>query len=183
MPLWRHYNNQLFLLYVVRFVYLCPYYGNFTKYSRCIHCKIFPGPLSIAENLSSQNNDSDTEPEPQSPTQQVFENKNLVITIKDALKENNENNTIGDDTNDKVSSRNPHNRPRHPDRNHSNKIKNSESKKDVSRLTTRSMKPVFALWTHQHAVILSSFHKNLIIAICSVLWFNKLLIIILHIMK
>jgi len=104
-----------------------------------------PGPLSIAENLSSQNNDSDTEPEPQSPTQQVFENKNLVITIKDALKENNENNTIGDDTNDKVSSRNPHNRPRHPDRNHSNKIKNSESKKDVSRLTTRSMKPVFAL--------------------------------------
>jgi len=65
----------------------------------------------------------------------VFENRNLVITIKDALKENTENQSIKEADVDERAS----------ERSRTNKSKTSESKKDVSRLTTRSMKPVFAL--------------------------------------
>lgn len=75
----------------------------------------------------------------------VFENKNLVITIKDALKENNENQAIqssdGEDEELERKSDRSQNKSKHSDM----KMKSSESKKDVNRLTTRSMKPVFAL--------------------------------------
>ena len=78
----------------------------------------------------------------------VFENKNLVITIKDALKENNENQAIqssdGEDEELERKSDRSQNKSKHSDRSNMN-MKSSDSKKDVNRLTTRSMKPVFAL--------------------------------------
>ena len=98
-------------------------------------------PPARPENLSSSKYDSEDEPDP-------FENRNLVITIKDALKENNENQAVKDEeTNEEPQterrSERSHHKTKHSER--SNKLKNSESKKDVNRLTTRSMKPVFAL--------------------------------------
>ena len=97
-------------------------------------------PPARPENLSSSKCDSEEEPDP-------FENRNLVITIKDALKENNENHAVKDEESneeppDRKSERS-HHKSKHSER--SNKLKNSEPKKDVNRLTTRSMKPVFAL--------------------------------------
>ena len=78
----------------------------------------------------------------------VFENKNLVITIKDALKENNENQAVspsdGEDEEHERKSDRSQNKSKHSDRSNMN-MKSSDSKKDVNRLTTRSMKPVFAL--------------------------------------
>ena len=99
-----------------------------------------PPQLSIAENLSSQKYDESGDPG------YVFENKNLVITIKDALKENNENQAVmsaGEEEQERRADRSQH-KHKHSER--SNKMKSSDSKKDVNRLTTRSMKPVFALW-------------------------------------
>ena len=99
-------------------------------------------PPARPENLSSSKYDSEEEePDP-------FENRNLVITIKDALKENNENHAVKDEEANEESqtdrkSERSHHKTKHSER--SNKLKNAESKKDVNRLTTRSMKPVFAL--------------------------------------
>ena len=51
---------------------------------------VSPPQLSIAENLSSRDEKNMVGDVPG----HVFENKNLVITIKDALKENNENQAV-----------------------------------------------------------------------------------------
>ena len=106
---------------------------------------VSPPQLSIAENLSSgdeKNMVGDAMPG------YVFENKNLVITIKDALKENNENQAVphsdGEDEEMERKSDRSQNKSKHSDRSNMN-MKSSDSKKDVNRLTTRSMKPVFAL--------------------------------------
>ena len=71
----------------------------------------------------------------------VFENRNLVITIKDALKENTENQSVKEK--DAEERRAEKSKAKSSER--TSKSKSSDSKKDVTRLTTRSMKPVFAL--------------------------------------
>jgi len=105
---------------------------------------VSPPQLSIAENLSSRDEKNMSGDVPG----HVFENKNLVITIKDALKENNENQAIqssdGEDEELELKSDRSQNKSKHSDRSNMN-MKSSDSKKDVNRLTTRSMKPVFAL--------------------------------------
>jgi len=106
---------------------------------------VSPPQLSIAENLSSRDEKNMSGDVPG----HVFENKNLVITIKDALKENNENQAIqssdGEDEELDRKSDRSQNKSKHSEM----KMKSSESKKDVNRLTTRSMKPVFALWREE----------------------------------
>ena len=101
------------------------------------------------QNISSGSLRNDTdgsseeseEREPASAEKHVFENRNLVITIKDALKENTENQSVKEtDTDERRADRS---KAKSSERN--NKSKASDSKKDVTRLTTRSMKPVFAL--------------------------------------
>ena len=106
---------------------------------------VSPPQLSIAENLSSRDEKNMVGDVPG----HVFENKNLVITIKDALKENNENQAIQpsdseDGELERKSDRSQNKSKHSSDRSNMN-MKSSESKKDVNRLTTRSMKPVFAL--------------------------------------
>ena len=106
---------------------------------------VSPPQLSIAENLSSRDEKNMVGDVPG----HVFENKNLVITIKDALKENNENQAIqpsdGEDGELERKSDRSQNKSKHSSDRSNMNMKSSESKKDVNRLTTRSMKPVFAL--------------------------------------
>lgn len=106
---------------------------------------VSPPQLSIAENLSSLDEKNMVGDVPG----HVFENKNLVITIKDALKENNENQAIqpsdGEDGELERKSDRSQNKSKHSSDRSNMNMKSSESKKDVNRLTTRSMKPVFAL--------------------------------------
>lgn len=121
--------------------------------------KLASGPTSLNDNTNSHKREM-LNPEEKLARQQIFENSSLVITVNEAMAENNENIAVNKQLSSGALPPSPYTRVtvepcrvtkleksqhkvKYIDR--SSKAKTVDSKKEAGRLTTRSMKTVLAV--------------------------------------
>lgn len=121
--------------------------------------KLASGPTSLNDNTNSHKREM-LNPEEKLARQQIFENSSLVITVNEAMTENNENIAVNKQLSSGAVPPSPcqrvtvescrvtkldksQNKVKYMDR--SSKAKTVDSKKEAGRLTTRSMKTVLAV--------------------------------------